>query len=825
MPGIRCPRCDRRTLTLRCLFRHLRAQHGHESPIPFNWVCGLGNCMRTFPRYATYRKHVTRAHGSLLEEDGRRLSQELPARTAEEATSPDASREAAPSPDASRSEDLEHAQEGTEQVQEDDVRQLALLLLRWRAGRRVPESTVDEITSDIIAYIQGLVEHRPVGDLEERLTSLVTHDLQPLKTRRGREQYWKNTLPFIEPRTVTLGRNEGGKVDKFHYVPIRDVLKHVLDPSYLHEGQQASNAPDGYFSSIFDGAAFSEHRYFRGDNSKICIQLYSDEFEVCDPLGSKRGKHKLMAVYFSVLNLPQKSRSSLSSTHLALLVKDKHVGVYGLEKILAPLIEDISLLEREGIELEGEVFKGTVFVVTGDNLSQHRLGGFKCSFTHGRICRFCLALRHEIDTKHLETDFALRTPGGHQHHLSMLNAVVPTVSLYGVKEQCSLTFSGFDPTEHLPPDVMHNVHEGILPFAMKHILSSLISSGLFSLDDLNKEVVRFDYAPYDQKNKPEQLSREFVFSKGNMKGRASQVFCVFRHLPFYVGQRVPSDNPVWKLYTLLREVVDVIMSRVIPVPHIPYLQRLIHFFLIDFHSLFPSARVPCKFHYLVHYLSFIYKFGPLVNLWAMRFEAKHQYVKDIARKCRNFKNITLTLSTKHQFLQMYTFSQSNSQCELRTAGCKPCLSEHVPDVLLAYMNSQNIVCENIFAVNSATIDGIVLLRGSVLVLQASGDELPVFAQLCDIYAANRVLLGVAQKLDTVEFDAHFHMYTVSVTAQVTGKYHLVSALPNIVCEYDTTKNRSTENELELFNKTNGKSIVPSVKKELKVEDKVRVLLH
>ncbi|XP_064475398.1 uncharacterized protein LOC135389263 [Ornithodoros turicata] len=70
--------------------------------------------------------------------------------------------------------------------------------------------------------------------------------------------------------------------------------------------------------------------------------------------------------------------------------------------------------------------------------------------------------------------------------------------------------------------------------------------------------------------------------------------------------------------------------------------------------------------------------------------------------------------------------------------------------------------------------------------------------------------------------------------RVTGKYHFVSVLPKIMRDYNNTKHRTLgispsevtpENELELFNKINGKPIVPSVKKKLKVEDKVRVLLH
>lgn len=70
--------------------------------------------------------------------------------------------------------------------------------------------------------------------------------------------------------------------------------------------------------------------------------------------------------------------------------------------------------------------------------------------------------------------------------------------------------------------------------------------------------------------------------------------------------------------------------------------------------------------------------------------------------------------------------------------------------------------------------------------------------------------------------------------RVTGKYHYVSALPRIVQDYNHSKHRTigmspaevnAENEMSVFNKVNGKPVVPSVKKKLNVGDRVRVLLH
>lgn len=42
-----------------------------------------------------------------------------------------------------------------------------------------------------------------------------------------------------------------------------------------------------------DGNHFSSHPIFSQDNKALQIQLYYDEIDVCNPIGSKSGVHKL----------------------------------------------------------------------------------------------------------------------------------------------------------------------------------------------------------------------------------------------------------------------------------------------------------------------------------------------------------------------------------------------------------------------------------------------------------------------------------------------------------------------------------------------------
>ena len=54
----------------------------------------------------------------------------------------------------------------------------------------------------------------------------------------------------------------------------------------------------------------------------------------------------------------------------------------------------------------------------------------------------------------------------------------------------------------------------------------------------------------------------------------------------------------------------------------------------------------------------------------MRFEAKHNYFKDLAHRTKQFKNIAMSLSHRHQQLVCYQLSKSESLIkEMQTAKC------------------------------------------------------------------------------------------------------------------------------------------------------------
>ncbi|KAK0141263.1 hypothetical protein N1851_021705 [Merluccius polli] len=140
---------------------------------------------------------------------------------------------------------------------------------------------------------------------------------------------------------------------------------------------------------------------------------------------------------------------------------------------------------------------------------------------------------------------------------------------------------------------------------------------------------------------------------GAMRQSAAQAWCLLRLLPLMVGDLVPDDCEEWQLLLLLLSCMELIFSPSLTTPVTTYLGKIIeehHTMLLE---LFPNISLRPKHHFMLHYTTAIQKLGPLVQYWAMRFEAKHGFFKRISHVTCNFRNICKTLAFRHQMLQCY----------------------------------------------------------------------------------------------------------------------------------------------------------------------------
>lgn len=80
------------------------------------------------------------------------------------------------------------------------------------------------------------------------------------------------------------------------------------------------------------------------------------------------------------------------------------------------------------------------------------------------------------------------------------------------------------------------------------------------------------------------------------------------------------------------------------------------------YQLYFNLLLKPKHHFLLHYGHVIRSMGPVINFWAMRMEAKHQYFKKVVHNTRNFVNTKKTLAQKHQ--EKFAFVQSRLTDEI-----------------------------------------------------------------------------------------------------------------------------------------------------------------
>ena len=116
-----------------------------------------------------------------------------------------------------------------------------------------------------------------------------------------------------------------------------------------------------------------------------------------------------------------------------------------------------------------------------------------------------------------------------------------------------------------------------------------------------------------------------------------------------IGPKIPTDDLTWELYLLMRSITEYVTAKSLSRGHVEVLRDLIEEFMQGQIELFPNVPLKPTGHFMLHYCDQILELGPLVHLWTMRFEAKHQQFLDIWKPIRCSKNVCKTLATRHQY--------------------------------------------------------------------------------------------------------------------------------------------------------------------------------
>ena len=403
-----------------------------------------------------------------------------------------------------------------------------------------------------------------------------------------------------------------------------------------------------------DGAA---HRGRRGDC--LLLVLYYDGFQVGNPLGNKAKKQTLGGLYCSIGNTEH--RGKLNEIFCVLLFQEELLEKYSWAQILKPLLTDILQLEAEGVKVGGRLFQVRLAVLTGDNLGVHAIAGFAQNFSGGpMMCRHCHGTPDEIRTKTRESDFQLRSRESYETRIRLLEEEDFSESMcktLGIKRSCP--FSGlvsFHPMESLPPDVMHDVLEGVAPSTINLILTDLLAEKTVDGQALNNTMRTFPYSSLDT-NRPGRLV--VCGTKGSAphlrrsKPTANETWVLLRLLPLLLLHAGVSASSLgqragFRLILQLIRIMQILATFALSHREVEMLRCDIEEFLSNLLRCFPNVHLTPKHHYLIHYPFQILRHGPLRHLWVMRFEGFHQVLKRSILNSRNRKNICRSIALRQQ---------------------------------------------------------------------------------------------------------------------------------------------------------------------------------
>lgn len=155
------------------------------------------------------------------------------------------------------------------------------------------------------------------------------------------------------------------------YISIVDTMKKIISiDGFLHifkTYKQNKSLRNATLCSIQDGFYYYSNAILSSVDT-IVIELYIDDVELTNPLGSHNGVHKLGFVYFKIKDLPVHLQSSLDSIFITNIHYSLDVEKYGYRTILDRLVHDLKKLSDEGIEFQGNIYKVVIWQVVGDNL-------------------------------------------------------------------------------------------------------------------------------------------------------------------------------------------------------------------------------------------------------------------------------------------------------------------------------------------------------------------------------------------------------------------------------------------------------------------------
>jgi hypothetical protein len=739
----------------------------------------------------------------------------------------------------------------------------ASYLLKLRSHLRLTNCAVNEIV-----YETKLLFKEKIG----RIKSKISNDYRSpedssakehfnvdifkgLENSKAQDRFFHNHFGLITPVGIKLGERLIKKKKglcgyarwikitvRGYYVPFLKQLEKLLCMPEVHnilqKNDHTRNSTNIIMTDIQDGFYFQNHAFITAHPDCLVFSFFMDDYEIVNPIGSHRKKHKLTGLYWLLLNIPNSYRSKLSAIQLLGIVKVEDVKQFGITKIFEPFIADLCRLYH-GVEfgssvLRGKKWYGLLLFVLADTLAAQELGGFKVGVGKAMApCRTCDIKKSDFNRVKHERDCDLRDEEEHYERCRQLGVYNLThgqndlatyrywSQYWGVNRKSILCdIPDFKVTKCILQDPMHILLEGCLREEIHCLLHYLILEKKYiTLNQLNWRIQNYSYSADELKDRPQTIELKQIqkLTKVNRKGpqgvkkksplsqSAASMKNLVIVLPFILMDYVPPTDKNWLNFLRCLQITMLALSPYASDNTISSLQYLISTYIHNFFKLYPKETFKPKLHYLVHFPSQMYHFGPLKFHSCFRFESKNGFFK--SKRWNNFKNLPLSLSLFHQrwmCSQMISSDGCLSEVYLYSGdevaegdvGNISLLCQKYGDGLFVFLQQQlgftlQKDFSDVMVTPKVAIHGITYKIGSVIVSELS--ELEGYPQLHQI--VNIIIVGgyktffICFELNIKDYITEISSFDVTCTHSGTVQYryidfdNLTYVWPQICREY------------------------------------------
>lgn len=354
------------------------------------------------------------------------------------------------------------------------------------------------------------------------------------------------------------------------------------------------------------------------------------------------------------------------------------------------------------------------------------------------------ALLRTIETNRQDLDLREKSNKTHENGLK--------------KDSCLNSLKYFNVTKGLPPDIMHDLLEGVIRYNFCCLIEYLNEKHLYSAKQLNNDLKLFKYGRIDKDNK---LPIDLFTDKSSYKLSATHMWTLLRVFPVLVGEQMKNlahFTHFVKLAELFRKLYDLEYYE----SKIKTIEIEINVYLENFKLLYPAKKIIPKQHFLIHYPSAIRNFGPPRTLSCIRFEAKHSYFKRVISSIHNRRNLYKSLATRHQLLQAYHLVSPIYFVDIEYGSMLN--DKNFIDLIQIKLRSKQF---DVF--KSITKNGINYEINDLIVTNIH-NNMPIFSMINAIILFKNNIIFLSTQLDTVEYVSHKSCYKLKQIESAPNLY-------------------------------------------------------